>query len=60
MPATPGVTQDVTIDPAIGFVASTTWDPNVGIEAGRTYTTVTATSVAGASSADTLELKKGK
>ena len=58
MPATPGVTQDVTIDPAMGFVASTTWDPNVGIEAGRTYTT--ATSVTGASSPDTLVFTKGK
>ena len=60
MPATPGVTQDVTIDPAMGFVASTTWDPNVGIEAGRTYTTATAASVKGASSTDTIVLTKGK
>ena len=37
MPATPGTSTDVTIDPSIGFVASTTWDPFVGIEAGRTY-----------------------
>ena len=37
MPATPGTSTDVTIDPAIGLVASDTWDPQVGIEGGRTY-----------------------
>lgn len=37
MPATPGTSTEVTIDPAIGLVASDTWDPQVGIEAGRTY-----------------------
>ena len=37
MPATPGTSTDVTIDPAIRLVSSTTWDPFVGIEAGRTY-----------------------
>ena len=37
MPATPGTSTDVTVDPAIGLTASVTWDPQVGIEAGRTY-----------------------
>ena len=37
MPATPGTSTDVTVDPAIGLAASVTWDPQVGIEAGRTY-----------------------
>ena len=48
MPETPGVSVLVTIDPSIHTetadrttmqanpVASSTWDPNVGIEAGRT------------------------
>ena len=36
MPATPGVSVDVLLDPAMGFVASETWNPPVGIEAGRT------------------------
>ena len=36
MPATPGVSVDVELDPAIGLVASETWNPPVGIEAGRT------------------------
>ena len=37
MPATPGTSTEVEIDPAIGLVSSDTWDPEVGIEAGRTY-----------------------
>ena len=37
MPATPGTSADVTVDPAVGLVTSVTWDPFVGIEAGRTY-----------------------
>lgn len=37
MPATPGTSVDVTVDPAVGLVTSVTWDPFVGIEAGRTY-----------------------
>ncbi len=37
MPATPGTSTKVTVDPAIGLTASDTWDPQVGIEAGRTY-----------------------
>ena len=37
MPATPGTSTTVTVDPAIGLVTSDTKDPQVGIEAGRTY-----------------------
>ena len=36
MPATPGVSVDVTVNPAMGFVASTTWNPFAPVEAGRT------------------------
>ena len=36
MPATPGTSTEVTVDPAIGLTESVTWDPEVGIEAGRT------------------------
>ena len=57
MPATPGTSTDVTIDPSIGFVASTTWDPFVGIEAGRTITGSAGT-VSGGSGADTLSTRK--
>jgi hypothetical protein len=37
MPATPGTSAAKTLDPAIRLVSSTTWDPFVGIEAGRVY-----------------------
>ena len=37
MPATPGTSTTVTVDPAIGLTKSDTKDPQVGIEAGRTY-----------------------
>ena len=37
MPATPGTSTTVEVDPAIGLVTSDTKDPQVGIEAGRTY-----------------------
>lgn len=37
MPATPGTSADVAVNPAVGSVNSVTWDPFVGIEAGRTY-----------------------
>lgn len=37
MPATPGTSTTVTVDPAIGLTSSDTKDPQVGIEAGRTY-----------------------
>lgn len=46
MPATPGTSTDVTVDPAIGLTASDTWDPPVGIEAGRTYVAPVVTKVA--------------
>ncbi len=36
MPATPGTSTKVTVNPAIGLAASDTWDPQVGIEEGRT------------------------
>ena len=36
MPATPGTSTLVEVDPAIGLASSDTWDPFVGIEAGRT------------------------
>ena len=52
MPATPGTSTTVAIDPAIGLVASDTKDPFVGIEAGRTYVAPTVT---GASGTDTLK-----
>ena len=38
MPATPGTSTTVTVDPAIGLVTSDTKDPFVGLEAGRTLT----------------------
>ena len=41
MPATPGTSTKVELDPAIRLVSSETYDPFVGIEAGRTYSTVT-------------------
>ena len=37
MPATPGTSTKVELDPAIRLASSETWDPFVGIEAGRTY-----------------------
>ena len=37
MPATPGTSTTVTVDPAIGLTESDTLDPFFGIEAGRTY-----------------------
>ena len=42
MPATPGTSTTVTVDPAIGLTKSDTKDPFFGIEAGRTYVTVRA------------------
>ena len=52
MPATPGTSTTVKIDPAIGLVSSDTKDPFVGIEAGRTYV---APTTKGASGTDTLK-----
>ena len=37
MPATPGTSELVELDPAIRLASSETYDPFVGIEAGRTY-----------------------
>ena len=56
MPATPGTSAAKTLDPAIRLVSSTTWDPFVGIEAGRTYA-APAPIVFGAAGTDTI---KGK
>ena len=56
MPATPGTSAAKTLDPAIRLVSSTTWDPFVGIEAGRTYA---EPAVEGAE-AFTATTKKGK
>ena len=41
MPATPGTSTTVTVDPAIGLTESDTLDPFFGIEAGRTYVPTT-------------------
>ena len=57
MPATPGTSVLVELDPAIRSVSSETYDPFVGVEAGRTITEGTDT-VSGGGGADTL--KKGK
>ena len=55
-PATPGTSTLVELDPAIRLVSSETYDPFVGVEAGRTITESPATT-AGTSGTDTL--KKG-
>tara|TARA_B100001063_G_scaffold63384_1_gene57403 strand:+ start:574 stop:741 length:168 start_codon:yes stop_codon:yes gene_type:complete len=41
MPLTPGTSTKVTISPAIRLASSDTWNPFVGIEAGRTYAATT-------------------
>jgi hypothetical protein len=56
MPATPGTSTTVEIDPAIGLVSSDTQDPFVGIEAGRTYVASTPTTK-GAAGTDTIKAK---
>lgn len=65
MPETPGVSELITIDPSIHTeqadrttkqanpIASSTWDPNVGIEAGRTNTAPPDTT-SGGGGTDTL------
>ena len=60
MPATPGVSVDVTLSPAIGLVSSETWNPPVGIEAGRTEEEPTTPTVEGASGSDTIALSTKK
>jgi hypothetical protein len=57
MPATPGTSAAKTLDPAIRLASSTTWDPFVGIEAGRTYTATPAETTRGGAGTDTI---KGK
>ena len=37
MPATPGTSTTVTVNPAIGLTKSDTKDPFFGLEAGRTF-----------------------
>ena len=59
MPATPGTSTTVTIDPAIGLSASDTKDPFVGLEAGRTLTEAPATTFGG-SGTDTIKATKAK
>ena len=59
MPATPGTSELVELDPAIRLVSSETWDPFVGVEAGRTVTEAAATQ-SGYAGEDTLSIKKGK
>ena len=59
MPATPGTSAAKTISPAIRLASSTTWDPFVGVEAGRTYTASGGGDTTfGGAGTDTL--KKGK
>ena len=55
MPATPGTSTLVEVDPAIGLASSDTWDPEVGIEAGRTYVAPTPT-VFGGGGTDTINV----
>ena len=57
MPATPGTSAAKTIDPAIGLASSTTWDPFVGVEVGRTVTGSSARTTSGAAGSDSIKLK---
>ena len=55
MPATPGTSTKVVIDPAIGNASSETYDPFFPIEAGRTYDDgSTEETTKGASGTDTI------
>ena len=45
MPATPGTSTTVTVNPAIGLTKSDTKDPFFGVEAGRTYAVRAAATV---------------
>ena len=56
MPATPGTSTTVTVNPAIGLTKSDTKDPFVGVEAGRTITEAPATQ-SGFAGEDTLSIK---
>ena len=57
MPATPGTSTTVTVDPAIGLTSSDTLDPFFGIEAGRTYV---APTTFGGEATDTVKATKAK
>ena len=57
MPATPGTSTTVTVDPAIGLTESDTKDPFFGLEAGRTYVAPTAF---GGEATDAIETTKAK
>lgn len=57
MPATPGTSAAKTISPAIGLASSTTWDPFVGVEAGRTITAPSAPTTRGAAGEDSIKVK---
>ena len=59
MPATPGTSTLVEVDPAIGLASSDTWDPEVGIEAGRTITETPSTTLGG-DGVDTVKATKAK
>jgi hypothetical protein len=56
MPATPGTSTTVTVDPAIGLTESDTLDPFFGIEAGRTYVPTPAPTVFGGEGTDTVNV----
>jgi hypothetical protein len=55
MPATPGTSTTVTVNPAIGLAKSDTKDPFFGLEAGRTFV---ATTVTGGGGSDTITRSK--
>ena len=58
MPATPGTSTTVTVDPAIGMVESDTLDPFFGLEAGRTY--VPKSTTVGGEGTDEIKVTKAK
>ena len=60
MPATPGTSTTVTVDPAIGLVESDTLDPFFGIEAGRTYVPTPPPTVLGGEGTDTVKATKAE
>ena len=57
MPATPGTSTTVTVDPAIGMTESDTKDPFFGLEAGRAYV---APTTYGGEATDTVKATKAK
>jgi len=60
MPATPGTSTTVTVDPAIGLTASDTKDPFFGLEAGRTYVATPAPTTFGGEGTDVINTTKAK